>query len=189
MNLDQEKWLLAKEILLGGHPTRVSKTSAARAAGVTLTEFNKWIERSRARDLSDEPWIWEIAEVVDEALESQGGVLEDVAWDHAVNGTDDPVFHMGEVVGHKKKFDHNLLMRLLQRRDKSYIDKREIEVKQSIDPLEVLQRLRSHFRLLQINPNQLENDPIDAEASEIEDAPDWFEERAEESDSEFQDML
>lgn len=141
-NLSPDRWAAARDILLGENREKVSLYSAAKAAGVTVKEFDHWIARSRRRDPTDDPWIYEIAEVVDESPVAQAGVLEDVLWDQAINGVPEPVYQGGEKVGDKVKFDHTMMMKMLKVRDPRYVDKQEnlnVNVNADID-LRVLEQ-------------------------------------------------
>ena len=123
MAIDPHKWITARKILLGEDPERVSVRSAAQAAGITITELQKWVNRSRQKNIEDEPWVHEICEVYDTAKVSQAGTLEDEAWQRALKGTPEAIVQDGEVVGHKAKHDNGLLMKMLKARDERYVDK------------------------------------------------------------------
>ena len=121
--LTPHRWAKARSVLLGEHKNKCSVYSAAREAGITIHELERWVARSRLQDPTDDPWVYEIAQVFDESSVAQAGTLEDVAWDHSINGTEEPVYQGGEMVGSKLKFDHRLLERLLKARDTKYIEK------------------------------------------------------------------
>lgn len=53
----------------------------------------------------------------DEAARVTDIVLEDTAFDRAVNGQEEVVFHQGQRVGTRWKYDNNLLMKLLRARN------------------------------------------------------------------------
>ncbi|MEA3064108.1 MAG: hypothetical protein QOJ27_543 [Sphingomonadales bacterium] len=53
----------------------------------------------------------------DEAARVTDIVLEDTAFDRAVNGQEEPVYHKGERVGMRVKYDNKLLMQLLRARN------------------------------------------------------------------------
>jgi len=122
-SLTPDRWAKARKIICGDDPTQVSIKAAASAAGLSIFEFNKWVNRSRERDLSDDPWIWEIAEVMDERNVMQASTLEDVAWQHSIEGVREDIWFQGEVVGEKRNFDHRLLEKLLKTRDPRYMDR------------------------------------------------------------------
>ena len=127
-NLSPQGWQEAKEILLGNDTTKVSKTAAADAAGISLRELNQWVKRSREKHIEDEPWIWEIAEIYDNSLEAQAGRVEDELWDRAFNGTPTPIVVDGEEKGTVNKPDNRLLEKLVVARDKKYRDKSAIDI-------------------------------------------------------------
>ena len=52
----------------------------------------------------------------DSALEEGTDLLEEEAWRRAKEGTPEPVFYQGEIVGHVIKFSDNLLLELLRSR-------------------------------------------------------------------------
>jgi hypothetical protein len=52
----------------------------------------------------------------DDALETGTDLLEEEAWRRAKEGTPEPVFYQGEIVGHVVKFSDNLLLELLRSR-------------------------------------------------------------------------
>jgi len=122
--LNFESWGRAREILTGGSRSSVSRTAVARAAGVSLREMDAWVERSRLEDPGDEPWVWEIAKVVDEAMEWQAGALEDEAWRRVFAGNE-VVRYDGDGVEQSRQvsFDNSLLEKMLRVRDGRYIEK------------------------------------------------------------------
>ena len=128
--LTRERWLEARRVLFGERPEQgVSLDAAARAAGITRRVLRSWIERSREQRIEDEPWVHQIAKDVDDCPDIQGEVLEDVLFDHAVNGVDAPVVHQGKVRDTYKKFDHRLAERMLAVRDRRYVktERKEID--------------------------------------------------------------
>ena len=149
--LTPERWERAKAVLEGEDEQGVSNLAAAKAAGVKLRTLKRWVARSRERRLGDPTWTYEIAEVFDDAKELQGAVLEDKLWAHATQGVDEPVFQGGEIVGHKRKWDHKLMQGMLQVRDENYRPKPASPVGIVVmDAQEVLQRLRAGRRMKQI---------------------------------------
>ena len=122
MQLNPENWAKARNILLGNDPERVSVRSAAMAAGVTVVELQKWVRRSRERNIEDEPWIWDICEIYDNARVSQAGTLEDEAWSRSLQGTKEEKYIDGELVEERIKMDNGLLMKMLKARDDTYQD-------------------------------------------------------------------
>lgn len=59
-------------------------------------------------------------------LRDAGDYLEDIARERAVEGYKEPVFYKGKQVGHVVRYDHNLLMRLLERRVPEYRQKVDV---------------------------------------------------------------
>ena len=141
---------------MGNNKEFVSKKSAAEAAGVSIWELNKWVKRSRERRVEDEPWVWEIAEVCDNALESQAGTLEDKAWNRVIEGVIAPVIHKGEITDHYRKHDNGLLMKMLRRRDENYSKPAEkpVDVNLTIDIGDLASRIASTHRMQQIKQEE-----------------------------------
>jgi len=151
--LTPERWAAAAEVLLGDNPSEVSLKAAARAAGVTLVSLKLWGKRSAERWPEDDEWIHEIAIVMTAAEEMQAATLEDVLWDRALNGWDEPVFHGGEQVGTRKKHDHKLMLKMLAVRDERYRTTRPADVTNNIlnmTPEEVRQRMVASGRWREI---------------------------------------
>ena len=167
--LTPDRWAKARSVLLGEHRKKCSVYSAAREAGISMHELERWVSRSRMRDPSDDPWIYEIAEVFDESTVAQAGTLEDVAWNHSINGVEEDVYHAGEVVGQKVNFDHRLLERLLKARDNKYIEKSanlQLNVNADID-IDLLQKKwESMQRMRELHADGYE---VDARGSVITD--------------------
>lgn len=115
-----EKWDIVKRVLSGEDDNKVSLAAAAKAAGVKVRDINQWVKRSREALPHDDPLILEIAEFYDSIKELQAGRLQDEAWQRAVEGVDQDVWHKGEVVGSKNVKDDRILMRLLEARDDDY---------------------------------------------------------------------
>ena len=149
--LTPEGWAKARAILSGEDPKRVSKSAAARAAGIRVATLNAWIRRSAERLPEDEPWTYEIAEVAADMDAMQSGQLEDVAWDHAVNGVEEKIYYQGRECGTKNKFDHGLLMKLIEVRDERYKSKPAVQNNVLVtDSAEIFRRLRAQERMKQI---------------------------------------
>lgn len=69
----------------------------------------------------------EFAEQWDDALDSGSDLLEDVAVDRAVNGTERPIFANGVRVGSTKEHNDNLLMFLLKgRKPEKYRERHDL---------------------------------------------------------------
>jgi hypothetical protein len=62
-------------------------------------------------------------EMFAEAYEAGSAYFETVARDRAIDGWEEPVFYQGEQCGAVRKYDHTLLMRLLERRKPEYRQK------------------------------------------------------------------
>ena len=97
----QEQFL---EAVRGG----ASGREAARKVGISATT---------AYNLYNSPDGAAFRAAWDEAAKVTDIVLEDTAFDRAVNGQEEIVFHKGERVGKRWKYDNNLLMRLLRARN------------------------------------------------------------------------
>ena len=122
--MTRDQWAAAREVILGEKlEVGVSKVAAAREAGVSVRELNALEKRSRERRPEDEVWVWDVAEVMDEVEKTLGGVFLDKAVERACVGVLEPVFQGGVEVGQKRKFDNGVLMRLLQRFDRSFSPK------------------------------------------------------------------
>ncbi len=85
-----------------------SVTDAARAADLS---------RQSAYALYAEPDAQAFREAWDEALRGAVGVLAATAFDRAVNGVEEIVYHKGERIGVRWKYDNRLLTFLLRVRD------------------------------------------------------------------------
>jgi hypothetical protein len=83
-----------------------SVTDAARSVGMT---------RQSARDLYNRSAHFSAA--WDEAMRASVSVLAETAFERAVNGVQEQVWHNGEMVGFREKHDNRLLMFLLRVRD------------------------------------------------------------------------
>ncbi|MET1112825.1 MAG: hypothetical protein ABWX67_15000, partial [Allosphingosinicella sp.] len=85
-----------------------SGREAARKVGISPTT---------AYNLYNSPDAAAFRAAWDEASKVTDIVLEDTAFDRAVNGQEEIVFHKGQRVGTRWKYDNNLLMRLLRARN------------------------------------------------------------------------
>lgn len=85
-----------------------SVTDAAKAAGESRT--SAYALRNRA-DAAAFRAAW------DKALRVSVSALAGTAFDRAVNGVEEPVYHKGGHVGHRRRYDNKLLMFLLRVRD------------------------------------------------------------------------
>ena len=137
-----ERWEKVKKVLSGESDTSISLAGAARAAGVPPSSIRKWINRSQEQRPEDDPLIHEIAEFAAGVDELQAGRLEDKAWERAMHGWDEPVFAGGEQVGSRRKFDSKLLLRLLQVRDRRFVNEQRVTTRfDESDAAEIMQRL------------------------------------------------
>lgn len=85
-----------------------SVSAAARASGLSRATVYKLRARADA-GVFRQAW--------DEALRQSIGVLADVAYERAVLGWQEPVFHQGRRVGSRTRYDNRLLQFLLRVRD------------------------------------------------------------------------
>ena len=166
--LNPDTWGKARAILDGEDKERCTVKSAARAAGVSVREFNAWVKRSRERLEDDEPWVWEIAEVVDGAGMSQAATLEEVLWSQVMRGRAKEVWFKGEKVGVERINDPNVAFRLLQARDSRYVEKREQtnrNVNLNVDLEKLEKQWRAYNRMEEVKketalPNKVEDAEI-----------------------------
>ena len=168
-----EKWERARLVLSGEDGSRVSWSAAARAAGVRLGVLRAWIRRSREKRPDDDPVIHEMCAWADDRDELVAGRLEDVAWERAVTGWEEPVFQGGELIGHKPKFDNTVLMKMLPAKDPTYRPHRNLDVDVRVtDESEIYQRLLAGQRLAlaKEGPTDL-GLPVDFEEGEFEEVP------------------
>ncbi len=146
--LTPERWAAAALILGGGDGERVSVRAAAEAAGVSISVLRGWIRRSSERRAEDETWIWAIADEYAGFMESQGGRLEDAAWDRALNGVKKGVWHGGARVGEEIVHDNTLLLKVLGVRDERYVDRKKTDIRIS-DPSDLYKRFIAVQKLSQ----------------------------------------
>ena len=143
-----EKWEAARRILSGEDKKRVSLAAASRAAGVSVKTLESWMRRAQERRSEDDPILAAVAEAADSCELMQGGRLEDVAWDRAINGVKKDVFYQGSKCGTERKVDNRLLERMLSVRDDRYRPKQQTDVNINIsDTSEVYRRLLAGQRL------------------------------------------
>ena len=167
--LGPDGWAAAKRVLLGEDGSKVSMKAAADAAGIGIAAMRRWIDRSRQKNMEDEPWVWEIADVIDVSAVAKAGVLEDTAWDRALNGVEQDVWHQGEVVGTKRVVDSRLLVTLLKAHDPKYIERTHttnVNINADIDVNDLEARWLARERMKEINPElvrPLREDPITEE--------------------------
>lgn len=82
-----------------------SISAAARVAGVHRRTAHRWRQKNA-----------NFAKACRDAMDEGTDELEDVRTDHARNGTDKPIHHMGVIKGTYKVFDHDLALRILEAR-------------------------------------------------------------------------
>lgn len=93
-----------------------------------LARNGKVIEAARAVGLADATSLYaaraedeEFARQWDAAIEASADLLEQAAWDRAVDGVEEPILFKGEVVATKINYSDTLLVELLRaRRPKDY---------------------------------------------------------------------
>ena len=102
----------------------------ALADGGSVTRACQAVRRSRvsAYRLRRDPSARTFARAWDEALASTTALLAETALDRAVNGVEEPVFHKGERVGYRVRYDNRLLFAMLRARDPlNYVPLDELE--------------------------------------------------------------
>jgi hypothetical protein len=116
----------ARDAFLDGLGNGLSVTGSASAAGIGRRTAYQW----RAADL-------EFAQAWDLAVESGTDLLEDVAWQRAVRGNEEPIVSMGKVVYGKdgepltvhKTSDNILALLLKARRREKFSDRVQSDIK------------------------------------------------------------
>lgn len=90
-----------------------NKTKACEAVGISYPTFKSHYDKDmKFRDM------------VDAAYEEYADVLEAEAHRRAVEGVDEPIYQMGQLVGHKKSYSDSLLkMKLTAARPEKYSNK------------------------------------------------------------------
>jgi hypothetical protein len=106
------------------HLSRTGKVIvAARAAGFTNSTY-----LYRVRDEDEE-----FAKQWDAALYASADLLEEAAWDRAVEGVEKPILFKGEVVATEVQYSDALLIRLLEARRKSDYQRQNTKLDLSIE--------------------------------------------------------
>ncbi len=96
---------------------------AVKASGVSRSTIRAWIKKHN-----------KFANAVDAASEWGGDELEQEAFTRALDGTDEPVYYRGKLVGHTTKKSDTLLMFLLKGLKKEkYTERTESKVTQELD--------------------------------------------------------
>jgi hypothetical protein len=115
----------------------------------------------------------DFAELKRKALVASQARLEEVLYDHAVNGVEEPVFFNGEVVGTITKFDHKLAVTLAKRNarilgDDSWEEKKTVvhEGEQKVVHQISLRDLPPEERRRVLAERQKIKDTIEAQATE-----------------------
>ena len=119
---DEQKQLYLKTLAETGSKTKAATTARPDVeAKVACGYFYKLSKR--------DPSFAAAERQVFVSLQSQ---MEAVAYDHAINGTEKPIYQQGEFVGTVIEHDHQLLWKLMQRNarilgDNSYEEKKTVE--------------------------------------------------------------
>lgn len=102
--------LEAKQLYLRELARTASTSMAAKAAfpQMKLASAMAYARKLKKQDP-------EFAEAFRLALVEAQGTAEAVAYDHAINGTDKPVFYEGDQVDTIKEYDHKLLLTVIRR--------------------------------------------------------------------------
>ena len=103
----------------GWTPPIQARFVRALADGGSVTRACQAVGRSRvsAYRLRRDPSARTFARAWDEALASTAALLAETALDRAVHGVEEPVFHKGERVGYRVRYDNRLLFAMLRARD------------------------------------------------------------------------
>lgn len=88
----------------------------------------------------------EFAAKVEEAKATFLGRLETVISDHAINGVEEPVYQMGRLAGHVRRYDHRLMLRVAAKLSEEWAEPQRIQVSGQID---------TSSELLKIKPEDL----------------------------------
>lgn len=108
----------AKKLFLAAYVKYLTKTRAARAAGVTLVTVNVHMKKDKNFAAACEAARQMIADRVDET-----------AHHVALEGVLEPIFSKdGVLLGHKRVFNGNILAMLMRRFQPEYRDKAELDV-------------------------------------------------------------
>ncbi|MEL6447543.1 MAG: hypothetical protein AAFQ62_06295 [Pseudomonadota bacterium] len=113
----------ADERLIAALKAAVPMNKAAEAAGYARASVYRWM-----RDEQNHPGF---SEKIEEAREiARMWILDDAleaAHKRATEGWLEPVFYEGEVCGYKRRFSDTLLLALLKRHDRGFIDRMALE--------------------------------------------------------------
>ena len=143
-----ERWEIIEHILSGQSDSKISLASAAREAGVTPDDIRRWKSYSQRALPSEDPLILKIAPFLNSVEELQAGRVEDMLWSHAVKGVEEKVYYKGEEVDTRRKYNHRLMMNLLEVRDKKYLEKHKVAENISIEQAaEIFIRMQSAQRI------------------------------------------
>lgn len=115
-----------------------TKTKACEAVGISYPTFKKHYNENM-----------QFQEAVDAALEEYADVLEMEAHRRAVEGIDEPVYQMGQLIGHKRNYSDSLLkMKLTAARPEKYSTKSTIKHEGTVNhkvEVEAKQKLMERF--------------------------------------------
>ena len=173
--LDWARWDLAKRVLIGDDPKRVSMSAAASAVGVTVRNLKRW-HREAVGDgdagsaiVPDDDYqelLADVRETFAARDELQGQRLEDELWSRSLNGTVETTEKDGAVT-HRVKHDNRLAMRMLEKRDPSYHPAAKIESDSAgqLSPRELFDNLKRIQQLAIARKGMV----IDSTAEEIMD--------------------
>lgn len=107
---DDERWAIDRSLrlekqraFLSRYRSNANVREACDAAGIARSTLYSWRRREAG-----------FAEAMDEAQAMAVDRLESAAWDRALNGHVEPVFHNGRIVGHVNRPSDRLLQHLLE---------------------------------------------------------------------------
>ena len=146
--MTREDWEKVLLVMRGDVPdVGISLRSACAWAGVEVSDVRALIKASRSGDPKYEDWVRLVAEQYDGIDEFKADTLEGVLFDRAVNGVDVPVYGKdGDVIGHKKKHDNILGVRLLTKYNPKFKEQKGVSVDGKVDfVLNDVQDIRSRL--------------------------------------------
>lgn len=82
----REVWERGRKVLAGEHEGGCTARLVMRETGCSLSQVERWVERSRERLDTDEAWVWEIAELWDAMGRTQAALIEGALMDKALTG-------------------------------------------------------------------------------------------------------
>lgn len=115
------KWDIVRDVLTGKDKKGISLSYAAEKAGVTTDCIRAWGRLSALKRDEDEPWIHEIAEVLQQCKQFAGNRLKDKMWSIAQEGKTTTTYDAdGCLVGKVVADDFNAVKRLLEYLDPDF---------------------------------------------------------------------